>query len=63
MPEKKKVVQEHHISYDPEIKQRMYQGEHWLMTNLNRRKFISKGFIRTLKVFIALHDDNAKEIE
>lgn len=56
---KKKSVQEHHISYDPEEKVTMYKGEHWIMTQLNRRKLVSRGFVISLKVWIALHEDLA----
>ena len=56
---KKKSVQSHHISYDPEEKVVMYKGEHWIMTQMNRRKLVSRGFIISLKVWIALHEDLA----
>ena len=59
---KKPVIQRHHVSYDPEWTERIFKGEHWAITNLNRRKNISKGFIRTLKVWIAQHEDKAVEL-
>ena len=55
----KTIIQEHHISYDPEIVVRLYKGEHWILTQLQRRKKISRGFIKALKVFIALHENDA----
>ena len=57
------VIQTHHISYEPEVTTKMYQGEHWLVTNMMRRKHISKGFLKTLKIYIALHEDNAEDLE
>lgn len=63
---KRPVVQVHHLMYgtekQPEITVRIFKGEHWLATNLNRRKNISKGWIKYLKFWIALHEDEAKEI-
>jgi len=56
---KKKTVQSHHISYDPEEQVTMYKGEHWIITQMNRRKYHSKGFVIALKVFLALHEDQA----
>ena len=61
---KKPVVQNHHISYDPDVTVKIFNGEHWLLTQLNRRtKNISKGLIKSLKVWIALHEDKAVDLE
>lgn len=60
--QKKSVIQSHHISYDPEIEVRMYKGEHWAITQLNRRKKISRGFITALKNWIALNEHKAVEL-
>lgn len=61
---KKSVVQEHHISYKPEVTVTIYKGEHWLLTQLQRRtKNVSKGFITALKVWIALNEGKAMELE
>lgn len=60
---KKKVIQEHHISYDPEITVYCTRGEHWLLTQLNRYKHISQGFITALKVWLALNEHRAKEVK
>ena len=60
---KKKIIQKHHISYDPEIAVYMSRGEHWLMTQLNRYKHISTGFVIALRVWLALNEHNAKEIK
>ena len=58
----KRVIQHHHISYDPEIVVPIYKGEHWVITQLQRRKYISKGFIKTLKHFIAINEDQAQDL-
>lgn len=59
----KPVVQQHHISQDPEVTVIIYKGEHWILTQLARRtKHVSKGFITALKVWIALHELKAKEL-
>jgi hypothetical protein len=59
---KRQVIQRHHISYDPEITVALTRGEHWAVTQLNRHKRPSRGFITCLKVFIALHEGDAKEV-
>jgi len=56
------TVQTHHISYDPEVKVKMYKGEHWILTQLQRRKHISKGFVTAIKVWLAINEDSAKEL-
>jgi len=55
-------VQEHHISYNPEEIVKVFKGEHYIFTQLQRRKNISKGFVKGLKVWVALNEDRAKEI-
>ena len=60
----KPIIQEHHISHDPEITVKIFKGEHWILTQLERRtKNISKGFITALKVWIALNEAKAKELK
>lgn len=69
MASKKLIIQRHHIIYgNEEHKQKeeivkIYKGEHWIITQLHRRKNISKGLIKDLKVWIALNEDKAKELE
>lgn len=64
----KPIIQNHHIIYEnPEHKQKeitvkIFKGEHWLISNLNRRKNISRGFLIALKVWITLNENNAKEL-
>lgn len=60
-----KVLQKHHISYEPEVTVLITKGEHQLLGRLDwyTRKFISAGFIKALKVFIALNEDRAVDLE
>jgi hypothetical protein len=55
---RKIIVQDHHVSYDPEVKVRVYKGEHMILTRLSWRKKISMGFIKALEVWI-----NEKRLE
>jgi len=64
MVSKKQVIQNHHISYDPEITVKIYKGEHWAITILNRRKKnMSKGFLRCLQKYIDEHKDGAVDLD
>lgn len=49
---RKIIIQEHHITYDPEVKVRVYKGEHMILTRLSWRKKISMGFIKALELWI-----------
>ena len=55
------VIQTHHISRDPEETVRVFKGEHRILTltQAYTRRKTSKGFIKALKVFIALKEDDA----
>ena len=60
---KKQAIQTHHISYDPEITVKLYKGEHWTITILNRRKKnVSQGFLRCLQEYIEKHKYDAVEL-
>lgn len=59
------VIQEHHLVYQkgkPEEKigetVLLYKGEHWAITLLQRRKNISKGFIRAIEFWL---DENKEK--
>jgi len=58
---KKMIAQKHHLIYENlEHRQQeettfIFKGEHWLISNLQRRKYISKGFIKSLQLFILLN--------
>jgi len=56
------VIQEHHICYDPEIVVRIYQGEHWVITQLLRRKRVSRGFIVVLKKWLLENQEKAVDV-
>ena len=67
---KQQVIQNHHISYqntetgDPEITVKIYKGEHWAITILNRRsKNMSKGFLRCLQKYIDEHEEDAVDLD
>jgi hypothetical protein len=65
----KLVIQKHHIIYEniehhqKEVVVPIFKGEHWISTNLNRRKNISKGFIKYIKVWIVLNEEKAIDLE
>lgn len=66
MPRKRlrNVVHVHHISYEPEITVKIYAGEHWAITQLNRRsKNLSKGFIACLQAYIDTHKHLAVDLD
>ncbi|KKL86771.1 hypothetical protein LCGC14_1941380 [marine sediment metagenome] len=57
-------IQEHHLSYDPEITTKIYSGEHYAITMLNRRtKNVSKGFIECIKVWIEKAEKVAVDLD
>jgi len=49
---KKPVIQEHHITYEPEKTVFIYKGEHYILTLLQWRRYISKGMIQALQQFV-----------
>lgn len=63
------VIQNHHLVYENEkhrqreVVVKIYKGEHWAITQLQRRKKISKGFIKALKLWILLNEDKAEDLE
>jgi len=65
---KKKIIQKHHLIYPNEKHKqleevvRVWKGEHFIITQLNRRKNISRGFIKSLKLWVLLNEDKAKEL-
>ena len=70
MTEKKRIIQRHHIQYaHPERKSMrdivvpIFKGEHKILTLMQWAKTYSKGFIKSLKVFIAQHEDEAVDLE
>lgn len=60
---RKTVVQSHHISYSPEVVVIIYKGEHMILTRLQwAKRAPSIGFIKALKVWIALNERRAVEL-
>ena len=49
---KKPVIQEHHITYEPEKTVFIYKGEHYILTLLQWRRYLSKGMIQALQQFV-----------
>ncbi|MCK9371381.1 hypothetical protein M0R04_15815 [Candidatus Dojkabacteria bacterium] len=64
---KNKVIQTHHLEYQDKrlVTEKvgetvlLYKGEHWAITQLQRRKNISKGFIRALEFWIEENKNKA----
>ena len=60
-----RVVQNHHISYDPEVTVDIFKGEHQVITLMERysKRTVSKGFIHCLELFIDTHIDKVVDLE
>ena len=52
----KTVIQEHHVTYDPEWTVMVFKGEHFILSHLQWRKKFSKGFLIALHDFIRTHE-------
>ena len=66
----KNVIQEHHLEYQkgkfeektgPTVL--LWKGEHWAITQLQRRKNISKGFIEALEYWINSVKEKAVQLK
>jgi len=59
-----RVVNRHHISYDPEVTANIFLGEHQIITLIERysKNTVSKGFIHCLKLFILEKEKEAVEL-
>lgn len=57
------VIQDHHISYDPEVKVRVFKGEHMILTRLGWRRKVSKGFVEALKIWISENESKAVDLQ
>ncbi|MBU1067021.1 hypothetical protein KKE60_04510 [Patescibacteria group bacterium] len=70
-PHGNRVAQQHHIQYESEghpqhdVVVTIFKGEHLILTRMQWycKKTISKGFVKALKVWIALNEDKAVDIE
>ena len=66
----KTVIQKHHLDYqrkdntDEKTGETvlLYKGEHWAITQMQRRKNISQGFLKALKYWISSVEDSAVEL-
>ena len=67
-----RITQRHHIQYaHPEHKSMkeitvvVTKGEHHVLSKIQMytKKFVSKGFIKALKIFIAQHEDIAEDLD
>ena len=65
------VIQTHHLEYQrkDEVSEkegktvRLYKGEHWAITQMQRRKRISKGFLKALRHWIREVEENAIDLQ
>ena len=59
-----RVIQKHHISYEPEVTVKIFKGEHRCITLMERysKRTVSKGFIECLELFIDEHMDRVVEL-
>lgn len=50
MPKKPRpsIVQVHHVTYQPEWTEVVMKGEHWILSQVQRRRRFSWGFIRAM---------------
>ena len=60
---KKVIVQNHHVSYDPEVTVKVYKGEHMILTRLGWRKKISKASINLLEQWMTENRPTAVDLE
>jgi hypothetical protein len=56
------VVQEHHITYTPEWTVKLYQGEHWVVTQMQRRRHWSRGAITAMRYILEQADKVAVDL-
>jgi len=67
----KSVIQVHHIQYEnkdhrqPEITVKITKGEHKILTLMQwyLKKKVSKGFIKAIKVWLAMNEDRAVDLK
>ena len=65
----KLITQKHHLIYASEgHKQeeeicRIYKGEHWILTQLQRRKNISVGFLKSFHLWELLNKERAVDLD
>ena len=57
------VIQEHHITYTPPRTVIVYRGEHFVLSQLQWRKRVSKGLLEALEQFIIDNKEEAFELK
>jgi len=60
-----RAIQQHHISYNPEVKVTVFKGEHEILTKMHwyEKNSVSEGFITALKTWITENEDRAIDLE
>jgi len=59
----KPVIQIHHITYTPERTVTIWKGEHWILTRMQWRKRVSKGFIEAIEQIIIENKEKAFDLK
>jgi hypothetical protein len=65
MDHKPTYIQHHHRCYNPEIIEKVFKGEHFILTRMQlfTRKKVSWGFLRSLAYFVEQNQGRAIELE
>ena len=65
MTDKPRFIQVHHRSYDPPITEKVFKGEHYLLSRMKMytKKNISHGCLRSLLYFVQENEARAIELE
>lgn len=60
----KRIVQKHHITYNPPKTVIIYKGEHKILSMMEwyERKTVSKGFIEALKLWIKENESRSVDL-
>lgn len=59
-----RIINRHHISYDPEVTVNIFGGEHRAISliEMYSKKTVSKGFLRCLRLFIKKNGGRAVKL-
>ena len=64
----KLITQKHHLIYknekhkQEEVVGKIYKGEHWILTQLQRRRNISKDFLKSFHLWELLNGERAVDL-
>jgi len=64
----KLITQKHHLIYaseghkQEEVTGRIYKGEHWIISQLQRRRNVSKDFLKSLRLWELLNEERAVDL-